>query len=197
MRLLKTIIISFLIFLVSSVIFTQPAYATVYDLLGPTETLTMGQNVTFTINIDTQGTNLTQGQIGMTYDTQYLELVNAQPGNTFTTVTYSPVSTGKILITGSGSNYNGAGILAYVTFKLIAQQPGSTEICVLWPPTATGTPIPIAPTTPLTQPTNAPLPTTLLKTGETKPTLYAGLFGIVLLAPAMGIYILRKSKKIK
>ncbi len=166
----------------------QPTQATSFDLLGPTETLVRGQDVRFTINIDTQNQSMTSTQVGMTYDTQYLQYLNTVPGDTFTTISASEVESGKLVINGSKTTaYSGTGTFAYVNFKLIAQAPGSTEICALFAPTST--PVPTQPTS-----TSAPQPTALPKSGEVKPVYLAGFFGSLFLMLTLGIFIAGKSQ---
>lgn len=168
--------------------------AAIFDLIAPAEQLVRGQNVKFTINIDTQGQSLSSTSVGMTYETQYLEYVSTAAGNSFTTVSTDVQSGGKLLITGSSTTpYSGSGVFAYVTFKLIATGPGSTELCALFNP-ASSTPIPGPTATPGPTstpgpsptpggPTSPPVPTSLPKTGESSSTvqgiILASLFFIV------------------
>jgi hypothetical protein len=140
--------------------------ATTFDLVAPTEQLVKGQNVKFTVNIDTEGKSLSTASIGMTYETKYLEYVSTSPGNSFTTVSADVQSDGRLIITGSGAPYSGAGTFAYVTFKLIATSSGSTQLCVLFNPTSvTPTPGPTSGGA-----TSSPAPTALPKTGQSAPT---------------------------
>jgi LPXTG-motif cell wall-anchored protein len=177
-------------------LFPKGAYATTYDLLAPEGVLTMGQIVTFTINIDSQGASITNAEIGMTYDTQYLEFQNITPGDAFPTVTATPASGGKLVISASSSSgYNGAGTFALVNFKLIAQAPGSTEICTLWAPSTSPTPQSATPTTSPNQPTTPPLPTRLPTTGINKPFIYASSVGIIVTLAASGLFLISKRKK--
>ena len=149
--------------------------ATTFDLIAPSGPLERGQEIKFTINIDTEGKSLSSTSIGMTYDTQYLEYISVSPGNTFTTVSASLQDGGKLIINGSSTApYSGSGVYAYVTFKLIATQSGSTQLCVLFNPTTpTSTPGPTSPPGPTVTPggpTSPPtVPTSLPKTGETQP----------------------------
>ncbi len=138
-------------FLVSFFVFLMLApatFAVTFDLIAPSGTLTQGQDIKFTINIDTETKSYTSTKIGMTYDTQYLEYVSVSAGNTFTTVSAEPQAGGKLIISASSTNgYSGSGTFAYVTFKLIATAPGSTQLCALYNP---DTPTPTsAPTTPI------------------------------------------------
>lgn len=116
--------------------------ATSFNLVAPSGTLSRGQDVPFTININTEGTTVTSIQTGMTYDTAYLEYVSAVPGNAMNTVTVdTSLGTGRVLFTGTNSTgFNGTGVFATVTFKIIAASPGSTEICTLWAPSITPSP---------------------------------------------------------
>ena len=144
------VIISFLTFLVMA----KTSYAFTFDLIAPTGELVRGQDVKFTINVDTEGKSFTTTRIGMTYDTQYLEYVSVSAGNTFTTVSGDPQGGGKLIINGtSTAGYSGSGTFAYVTFKLIAASAGSTQLCVLFNPE---TP---TPTTPPSTPQPTAMPT--------------------------------------
>lgn len=143
MKLIKqafSFFITFFVFL----LLAKNSFAVTFDLIAPDGELTRGQDIKFTINIDTEGKSYTSTSIGMTYDTQYLEYVSVAAGNTFTTVSANPQGTGKLVISGSStSGYTGAGTFAYVTFKLIAASAGSTELCALYnPETPTSTPQP-------------------------------------------------------
>src|SRR3990167_3541148 len=98
----------------------RPVYALTFDLIAPDEQLQRGQDVQFTINVNTEGSSLTTTSIGMTYDTQYLEFISAVAGNTFTTVSTDNQGDGKLIITGTDSDgFSGSGTYAIVTFNLI------------------------------------------------------------------------------
>jgi len=164
-----------IIIFVFSVLFLTPfsVSAITFDLIAPSGELQRGQEVKFTININTEGRSLSSTSIGMTYETQYLEYVSTLPGNTFTTVSTDVQDGGRLIISGSSTSpYSGSGTYAYVTYKLIATGPGSTELCALFNPsvsptptlTPTGrpqptyTPYPPQPTSPPGQPTYTPYP---------------------------------------
>jgi len=138
-------------------VFPGLTQAVTFDLLAPSGQLSRGQDVRFTVNIDTEGRSFTSTQIGMTYDVNVIEYVSTSPGNTFTTVAADPQDGGRIVITGSSTTgYSGSGSFAIVTFRIIAQSSGSTQLCTLFNP-ANPTPT----STPLT-----PRPTALPKTGS-------------------------------
>lgn len=154
-KILLTILLTAGFFLI-----TESVSALTFDLIAPSGQLVRGQDVKFTINIDTEGKAYSSTQIGMTYETQYLEYVSVSVGNTFSTVSANPQAGGKLLISGSSaSGYSGSGVFAYVTFKLIATSAGSTQLCALYNPDVTPTPPPAA--------TSAPLPTALPTSGNT------------------------------
>jgi len=129
----------------------QPnVYATTFDLIPPTGQLQRGQNITFTINIDTEGQSITSIQAGLTYDNVLLEYISVTPGAAMTAVTADTTThgVGKILFTGTNATgFNGTGVFATVIFKIIANSPGSTEICTLWMPETVPTSPPIVPPT--------------------------------------------------
>lgn len=175
---IKKSLVTLFLFLLSLVFIPSSVLATTFDLIAPTGQLTSGQEVKFTINIDTEGKSLSSTSIGMTYDTVYLQYVSTSPGNTFTTVSSTTQDGGKLIINGSSTTpYSGSGAYAYITFKLIATQPGSTQLCALYNPVET-TPT-SAPTSAPGSPTTPPAaPTALPNTGGTETTAK----GIVLAA---------------
>lgn len=126
----------------------SPTYATKFDLIPPAGTLERGQNITFTINIDTEGAAVTSTQTGLTYDSTLLQYVSVAAGAAMNSVDADTTTygTGKVLLTGRNTTgYNGTGVFSTVVFTIIAQNPGSTEICTLWLPTPSPTPAPTAP----------------------------------------------------
>jgi LPXTG-motif cell wall-anchored protein len=139
----------------------QPAYATVqFELIPPSGQLTRGQDIQFAITVDVQGETISNQQIGITYQTQYLQYLSITPGDTMTTVTASDLGEGKILITGTHpSGYTGQGVFAYANFRIIADAPGETELCTLWAPSGGVTPTPIPTQPAVAQPTCIPMPT--------------------------------------
>ncbi len=159
----------FFIFLFSF-FFAKNSFAIRYSLIAPSGTLTRGQTVTFTINIDTQGETITNAQIGMTYETQYLEYVNTVAGDAFPNLTTTPKDGGKLIFSATSSGFNGNTTFAQVNFKIIAQAPGESQLCILWK-VPNETPQPTSP-----QPTS-PQPTTLPASGNSQLTKKLGLVG--------------------
>jgi hypothetical protein len=146
-------------FFIVSVLFllVTPSFATKFDLIPPSGTLQRGQNITFTVNIDTEGTAVTSIQSGLTYDATLLQYVSVTAGAAMNSVVADTTTygTGKVLFTGSNTaGFNGTGVFATVVFTIIAQSSGSTEICTLWLPQPSPT---IAPTVPQAYATPAPL----------------------------------------
>lgn len=189
---MKKILIT--IFLILGVlIIPNSVLATTFDLIAPTDQLVRGQEVKFTINIDTEGKSLSSTSVGMTYETQYLEYVSTVPGNTFTTVSTDVQSGGKLLITGSSTTpYSGTGTFAYVTYKIIATGPGSTQLCTLYNPSS-ATPIP-GPTSTPGGPTGLPAPTSLPKTGESSSTVQGVILASLFFAAAgAGLFVFKKT----
>lgn len=163
-----------------SFLLVKEAVAVEFSLIAPSGLLQRGQQVTFTIDIDTKGEALTTTQIGFTYDTQYLEYINTTPGNTFTTISVSQVESGKLVILGTQSpGFSGQGVFAYVNLKLIAQAPGSTELCVLWAPSPTPTNQPT--NQPTQTPTNPPAaqPTALPRSGNYQTIKYGACLAVL------------------
>jgi len=165
MNKIKTVLFVLLIGVIFFLI-PRKTYAIKFDLIAPQPPeggFVRGQTVQFTINIDTQGQNISSTQIGMTYDTRYLEYVSTTPGNAMTSVSTDNLGEGKLLLNGENqSGFSGQGTFAYVNFKIIAQAPGETQLCVLWNPETQPTPSP--------QPTASPQPTSSVQTTSPKPT---------------------------
>ncbi|MFA5135919.1 MAG: cohesin domain-containing protein [Patescibacteria group bacterium] len=177
-------------------LFTAPHVLAVrFDLVPPSGQLYQGQEVTFTINIDTQGATINTIQTGMTYDTVYLEYVSSAAGAAMNSISVdTSQGTGKLVFTGTNTaGFTGTGVFGTVVFKLIAQAPGSTEICTLWVPTPSSTPA-VYPTTPPVVPTTPPQPTALPQTGFDIPknagTIAGGAF---LLASGAIVYYSKKN----
>ncbi len=165
---------------------SEAVFAYSFGLIAPSEQLTRGQEVTFTITIDSKGESLTTARVGLEYDTAYLKFTNAVPGDTFTSISVEENKTGQLILTGStDSPFSGKGTFAYVKFKLIATAPGSTQLCTLFNPEE------VSPT-----PTAVPTPTQLPKSGNTrkaKALFYAGSF-LFLTAAGITLYNKRTSK---
>lgn len=181
----KIFLLLFMLFLFFAVSHTV-VYATKYELIAPTGTLTRGQNVPFTLNVNTEGASMSSASVGLTYKTEYLQYTSISPGDTFSTVSATPESDGNLSITASQSpGFNGSGTLATINFKLIATAPGSTELCTLTtpttPPTITNTP------PPGTTATSSATPTRLPTTGGVDSTVQNLLFGAAFIALAGGL----------
>lgn len=185
---MKKIIIAILLIL-GVLIIPHSVSATTFDLIAPSGALVRGQEVRFTINIDTEGQSLSSTIIGMTYQTQYLEYVSTLPGNSFTTVSADVQSGGNLLITGSSTTpYSGTGAFAYVTFKLIATGPGSTELCALYNPSSP------TPTSPPGSTTSPLAPTSLPNTGESGLTVQGAILASLFFAAAgISFFVLKKT----
>ena len=169
-------------------VFTGNVQALTFDLVPPSGQLSQGQNVQFTVNINTEGKSYATTSIGMTYDSTLLQYVSTAPGTTFTTVTTDSQAGGKLVLTGtSTAGYTGSGSFALVTFKIIATASGSTTLCTLYnPETPTATPPPAGPTA-------TPGPTALPKTGsfeQTQNGLFLGAGFFVL--SALSFFIIKK-----
>lgn len=177
----------FVFFFLVALSLPSSVFATTYDLIAPSGTLTRGQNLQFTVNINTEGSSLSSATIGMSYDTTALQYVSAAPGNTFTTVSATDQGGGKLLVTGSSTTpYSGSGAFAYVTFKLIATSAGSTQLCALFnPSTPTATPAP--------QATAPPAPTSLPKSGDGQSVAKGVALASLFFAAAGGFIVFKKA----
>ena len=169
-----SILVSFVVLLL---VYAPSAFAVKFDLISPSGDLVQGQEVTFIINIDSQGDTINTIQTGMTYDTVPLQYVSSAAGAAMNSLTVDTTTqgTGKLLITGTNNvGFTGTGVFATVVFKILTPS-GSTELCTLWQPTATPSPtsLPVLTATPqVGQPTAIPLitsapvvPTALPQTG--------------------------------
>mgnify|MGYP001566602206 CR=1 FL=1 len=185
---MKTFLVLMLCFF-SFIFYVLPAHALTFDLVAPSGELTRGQDVKFTVNINTEGKSMTNTAIGMTYETQYLEYVSVVPGDSFTTVSADVQGDGKFIITGTSTTpYSGSGVFAYVTYKLIATGPGSTKLCALYnPQTPTVTLAPAGPTSP-------PAPTALPKTGESNSTVKGAILAsLFFVAAGVSLFVFKKT----
>ncbi|MDO8498118.1 MAG: cohesin domain-containing protein [bacterium] len=168
------------------------AAGTRFTLVAPTEPaggFKTGDTIKFTVNVDTQGETVYSTQVGINYQSQYIQFQTTTAGNTFTSITSSADSTGGLLVKGSSSSgFSGTGVYSYVDFKIVATAPGSTQLCSLYAPSATPT---VAPTTPIVstgtplptsvQPT-VPVPTALPQTGSFEQLSTVALVGLVLIS---------------
>ncbi len=170
--------------------YASSAFALTFDLVAPTEQLTSGQDVKFTVNINTEGSSLSTSTIGMTYETQYMEYISVTPGDTFTTVSADVQGDGKFIITGTSTTpYSGSGVFAYVTYKLIATGPGSTKLCALYNPQASPTPTPVP-----AGPTSPPAPTALPQTGQGNSTVQGAILAsLFFIAAGISLFVFKKT----
>lgn len=168
-------------------LYSIPVHAVSYDLIAPSGTLTRGQDVQFIVNIDSESTAVSNATIGMTYESQYLQYVSTTPGDAMTSVTVTPSGTGTLLLSGANtSGFNGAGVFAYVTFKIVAEAPGTAELCALFAPSSTPAPVP---TTPPAAPTALPV------TGTVENTQLVTVLGAVLLLSSIAsLTILKRAR---
>ncbi len=185
----------FVFFLVVFLVYTPSAYAVKFDLISPSGDLVQGQEITFIINLDSQGDTINTIQTGMTYDTGPLQYISSAAGAAMNSLTVDTTTqgTGKLLITGTNNvGFTGTGVFATVVFKILTPS-GSTELCTLWQPTATPMPtsLPVLTATPqVNQPTATPapfVPTALPQTGFDIPKNMGALAGGAFLLIASAI----------
>jgi hypothetical protein len=179
------------------VMMPRPVQALTFELVAPSGQLSRGQDVQFIVTINTGSSSLTTTQIGLTYQTQYLEYVSTIPGEAMDTVSVSQLSGGQLLLSGQKtSGFTGKGNFAYVNFKIIAEAPGTSELCSLWAPSpttgATATPAPNATATPA-----VPLPTRLPESGGSTQMGKVGMLGTVFLLAPLGMYFLVSRRNVK
>lgn len=140
-----------------------PVLGIKFSLIAPTGELKRGDTARFTVNIDTKGETVKETQIGATYQSQYLEFVNAVPTDDFPNITVSRQSESSMIISGSNPNgFTGQGIFTYLDFKIIAKTSGSAQLCSLFTPSppSSGYPSssPTGPTSIPTYPQNTSIP---------------------------------------
>jgi hypothetical protein len=184
------LLLTVLLFLIGSIFFPALSYATRYELIAPSGQLTRGQQVQFTININTEGSTVSSAQIGLTYDSTLLQYVSTTPGDAMSAVTVSDLGSGRLLFTGANnSGFSGTGVFASVNFTIIAESSGSTTLCTLWAPSATPQPTTITGT----QPTQAPGTTNLPTSGVTTKASIATIFGFGFLLLAISSLFLTRN----
>jgi len=172
----------FIIFFFFLFIYPKQTLAIRYSLILPSETLTRGQTFTATINIDTEGETITQGEIGMTYETQYLEYVNTIAGESFSNLTTETPENGKLIFRATSAGFNGSGVFAQVNFRIIADAPGQSQLCVLWEVPSNTTPQP-------TSPPQLMSPTAIPTSGSYDNTKKAIFWGGGLIVLSLGVLI--------
>lgn len=192
---MKKIVVFIFSFLLFFFVFNQRSWALTYDLVAPSGTLKRGQEVTFTINIDTGSTTITTAQVGLTSETQYLQYVRTTAGASMTSVAVEDQGGGKLLLTGTNqSGFSGQGVFATIAFNLIAESPGSTQLCALWAPTPAPTNPPAATSAP--QPTARPQATPP-PTGSITNTQIGIILGMVFLTGAAATNLYKGKIKYK
>lgn len=152
------------------------------------EQLTRGQVFEWKVNITVEEETVREEQFYFTYDTNSLELQGFFAGDFFDTVSYNEVEKGKIYVLAESSTpKSGSGTVAVVKMKIIAESPGTAQLCAV---------LRITPT-PTGQPTNVPTPTSFSATATPRPTAlptsglvnsffsYAFFGGVFLLLAAM------------
>lgn len=160
-----------------------PVHAANFELIPPTGTINRGDTIKFQVNVNTQGESIKNIQIGVSYRTQELQYVGVEAGDTFTTVTATDQpGTGVIINASHPTGYSGSGVFAYVSFKLIATAPGSTQLCSLFEPQ----------TPTVTRPASASLsPTALPRTGGSSSYVPVVMIGLALVATSGYVLVKR------
>lgn len=183
----------FLFFIICSFFLLPPQTLanTSFNLIPPSGSLSRNQSVQFIIEIDTQNQPVKSIQIGLTYQTQYLQYLSMTPGEAMTQVTVQDLGGGKLLFSGSNpSGFSGKGNFVYVNFKIIADAPGVSELCAFWTPSTTPTVTPTPqPGTPTATPIPVNNPTALPRSGNMTDAQNGGLFGISFLVFAGLLFI--------
>jgi hypothetical protein len=184
-KIVYLIVFIFCLFIFGISSFPANAQTATFSLTAPTGTLQRGQNVDFTISINTNGQTVNTASVGMTYDATLLEFVSSTPGDALTAVDAQDQGGGKIVFVGTNTNgFSGSGTFAVVTFTIIATSANSTQICVLFTPGVT--------------PTTAPIvPTALPKTGSLNQFAQGTTIGLALFLIITSGFILNKKELVK
>lgn len=185
---MKKIFWGLLFFVLFLIVPVHSVHAVKFNLIAPDGTFKRGDNIKFTIRVDTEGAAVTSTSVGMSYENDALQFVSSDPGNTFPNINTLTSDATKLLINGStnaDTPFKGTGTYATVTFKIIAATSGSTQLCSLFTPGPTTGANP-------TSPQYTPLPTTtvirpsaLPKTGSTSMMVIGSSIGFTLLAGAL------------
>lgn len=149
------------------IVFPIEVKAVELSVEAPQEQLTRGQVFDWKVNIDTQGESVSKQEFYFTYDTQYLELQSFLAGDFFDNVSYSKLEAGKLYVVAESTTAkSGSGLVAVGRMKIIAQAPGSSQLCAVIPitPTPSGQPTPTGQLTTTPGPTSVYLTTTPLPT---------------------------------
>ena len=182
MKRIFVLISAFLFLLLAPRVWAAPSYS----LVAPNSGIARGQNVQFTVRIDTAGEAVTNTTAGLRYDTKYLKYVGVQAGEAASSVTGTESTTGEIILTGQSNSFQGEGAYAYVTFNIVADAPGGTQLCSVFTPS--NGPSNTGSTTGTT--TSAqPRPTTLPQSGAAETTLLAMIAATVAIS---GGFLLRR-----
>ncbi|MCR4326467.1 MAG: hypothetical protein NUV52_02320 [Candidatus Roizmanbacteria bacterium] len=120
--------------------------ATSYTIVAPAGELVRDQEYDFTVNVNTDGASMTTGSAKVTYESQYLQYISTTPGDFFGTVDATPGTSIVDLVGTNTAAKSGSGSFAVIRFKLIADSPGSTELCTV-AEVPTTTPTTVVPTT--------------------------------------------------
>lgn len=163
-------------------IIPKNSFAVTLSVEAPQDTLVRDQVFDFKINIDTKGQKVTKQEMNVTYDTQSVQFDDVvEAGDFFDSVEFSEVEKGKIyIVADSSAGKSGTGLVAIVKLKIIAQSPGSTQLCAVLPvtPTPQKTPTP----TVHQYVTSVPAPP---RTGAVENIIGGATAGIVLLSAAV------------
>lgn len=133
MRVVKNIVFGLLVFLFLAVpgVFAAPSFS----LVAPAGQLSRGQNIQFTVKIDTAGEAVTTSTVTLRYDTKYLKFISAQPADAADAINSTEPTAGEVVLSGTSNSYTGVGNYAVLTFNIVADAPGGTELCTVYSPT--------------------------------------------------------------
>lgn len=175
-------------------VFAVPIKAIDLSVEAPESMLSIGQSFEWKVNIDTQGQSIKNQEFYFTYEKNYLQMEAFMAGDFFDQVSYAEIEAGKLYVKGeSNTPKTGSGLVAIAKMKIIAQVPGSANLCAATLIQPTTSP---SPTSQLLTPTSRPTqslintpgvntPTSLLKSGESKKLINYSIFGGIFLIIAL------------
>lgn len=129
---------------------------------GPTpgSPLRKDQIVQFALTADTGGSTVRTANGGITYQTQYIQFLNVQAGSAFPTVTQDTSVPGTVMLNFSNPDgFSGTGVVAILTFRIVSDVPGSTQLCSTFIPSPTPTNSPTPTDSPTPTPSDTPTAT--------------------------------------
>lgn len=181
-KFIKSILI-IVLFLFLAVFFKQ-TYAIELSVEAPQEMLMRDQVFDWKVNIDTQGESIQKQEFYFTYEKDYLKMEAFMAGDFFDNVSFAEVEPGKLYVEGkSNSPKSGSGMVALARMKIIADSPGTANLCAAT--LIQSTPTPQNPTATIIPTRSVLTPSALPTSGVVGNAWAFSFFGIIFLALAV------------